>query len=65
MPDVTVRSEGTLFVLYLHSEAAQQWTRDHVEIADHMWLGDSAFVCEHWYAKDIAFAMLEAGLKVV
>ena len=63
--DVKVCSTGSLFVFYLHTDGAKEWAQANVEIPDHMWLGNNiAFACEHGYAKEIAFAMLDAGLAV-
>ena len=63
-PDITVDNQGTLFVFHIHTDRAKEWVEQHVQIEDHMWLGDKAFACEHRYAPAIAEGMQNDDLIV-
>ena len=64
MIDTTVTNHGTLFTFELHTDAAREWVRGNIEIADYMWRGADTFACEHRYAGDLAAGMVDAGLEV-
>lgn len=64
-PDVHVTNHGTMFTVWLLSDAAKAWAKENVEVGDHMWLTDDRFGVEHRYIGAIVEGMQAAGLEVV
>ena len=62
MADFTVRDEGTLFLLFPASEAAETWTEEHIEDGALTWA--AAIVVEPRYLPDILGAIRVDGLTL-
>lgn len=60
-PDVQVENHGTIMLLRLHTESAQDWVREHVQ--DPRYFG-TALACEPRYCPDVVAGMLADGLTV-
>jgi hypothetical protein len=61
--DLSVRNEGSIFLLQPHTEAAHDWIAEHIP-EDAMTFGD-AVVVEHRYIADIVNGAIADGLAVV
>jgi hypothetical protein len=61
--DFSVQPEGTLYILYAHSQAAQQWVNEHLP-EDRMTWAASGTVIEHRYILDIIDGIKCDGLTV-
>lgn len=57
--DFSVRNEGTLVMIALHSDAAKSWWAEHVQDCQSF---GGAYAVEHRYAGNIIQGMLDAGL---
>ena len=62
MIDVTVRDEGTIFLVTPQTEVASVWIEDHVS-GESTYFGRS-LVVEHRYIRDLAIGMAADGLSV-
>ena len=62
MPDFTVQNEGTIFLLQPLTDAAFQWTEEHLPGAAQRF--GSAYVVEHRYICDIIDGIVADGLTV-
>ena len=60
--DVVISPEGTLFLFYLLSPAAEQWVEYNVSGERRFFAG--ALVVEHRFADDVARGMTKDGLRV-
>ena len=61
--DVEVENHGSILLIYLLSDAAQDWVEEHVEAEDCQWFG-TALAVEQRMAGDLAQGMADAGLIV-
>lgn len=50
--DFSVQNEGTIFILYAHTDAAREWVSEHLPTDRMTWAGDGTVV-EHRYIADI------------
>jgi hypothetical protein len=62
MADFTVRDEGTLFLLFPESEAAEKWAEEQIEDGALTWA--AAIVVEPRYLPDILDGIRIDGLTV-
>jgi hypothetical protein len=62
LPDVLVRSEGSIFLFCPLTPAAKQWIAENVK-PNAQWFGQ-ALVVEHHYALELAVGMRDAGLAL-
>ena len=60
--DVVISPEGTLFLFYLLSPAAEQWVEYNV-CGERRFFG-GALVVEHRFAEELALGMSNDGLRV-
>jgi hypothetical protein len=60
--DVVISPEGTLFLFYLLSPAAEQWVEYNITGERRFFAG--ALVVEHRFANDLARGMSRDGLRV-
>lgn len=60
--DVVISPEGTLFLFYLRSPAAEQWVESNVAGDRRFFAG--ALVVEHRYADDLGHGMSNDGLRL-
>lgn len=63
-PDVTVQNEGSIVVLYLNTEPARTWVRDHVNTDNAQWWAGNGLVVEHRYAGNLIDGLQADGLEV-
>jgi len=63
-PDFRVQNEGTIYVLWAETEAAEQWVTDHLP-GDVMTWGRNGYVVEWRYIADIVFGIENDGLVVL
>jgi hypothetical protein len=63
-PDVTVQDEGSIVVLYLNTETARTWVRDHVNTENAQWWAGNGLVVEHRYADGLIDGLQADGLEV-
>lgn len=61
MPDVKISNHGTVFAFELLTGPAYDWVTEHC--ADPHFVGHT-LVVEHRFARDLAQAILDAGLEV-
>lgn len=60
--DVTVENHGSIFLFALHTDAAREFVREHVDPDAMRFAGK--LVVEHRFAHDLADGMVEHGLEV-
>lgn len=61
-PDVIVSDEGSIWLFYPRSEAAQAWWAEHVD-PDALTYGRN-FVVEHRFARDIVDGLAAEGFTI-
>jgi hypothetical protein len=61
--DFTVQNEGTIFILYAHTNAAREWVNEHLPADRMTWDGDGTVV-EHRYILDIIDGIQADGLEI-
>lgn len=61
--DVTVVNNGSIYTFNLHSENAQNWVEENVEVPDYM-CSLNGFHCEARFFADIAQGMIDEGLML-
>jgi hypothetical protein len=59
-PDFSIRNEGSLFLVDLHTDAARCWVSENVSGEKSYWCG--ALVVEHRYVEHLVSGMCAAGL---
>jgi hypothetical protein len=62
-PDFSLLNEGSIFVLFAQTEAAEQWVTDHLP-GDVMTWGRNGYVVEWRFIEDIVFGIENDGLTV-
>jgi hypothetical protein len=60
--DFTVQNEGSIFLLYPHTQAANVWVSDH--IPDYAQYFGNAVVIEHRYILDVVDGIKTDGLVI-
>lgn len=64
-PDVTIQDEGSIVLLALHTRAAQDWARDHVDLeTGYQPYFPGKLIVEPRYAADLLQGMTAAGLSI-
>lgn len=63
VPDFRLQREGSISILYVETDAAQQWVADHIP-SDATWWGRNGLVIEWRYVDDILFGIENDGLSV-
>lgn len=61
--DFSVQDEGTIVILYVHTEAGRGWVTEHIP-DDHQTWGQNGIVIEHRFAHDILEGIKEADLTI-
>jgi hypothetical protein len=61
-PDVSVRQEGSIFLLHPRTPAARDWFDEHIAEDSPWWCG--RLVVEHGYADAILEGIVNHGLSV-
>ena len=63
--DVQVSGGGSVFIFTALTKKAQAWVNAHTQIEDWQLVGAGlSFAVDHYYARDLAHGMVEAGLVV-
>lgn len=60
--DFRVVDEGSVWLVYLESEAARNWVAENVEVPGWAWMGRHSFAADWRPARDLVQGMLNDGL---
>lgn len=63
VPDFILQRDASLCILYVQTEAAQQWVTDNVT-GETTWWGKNGLVVEWRYIDDLIFGIENDGLAV-